>query len=278
MRGGQPRTAELALVVQGKERTVRLHASPMKGIEGSRGAVLVIEDVSAQRRVDAMRRDFITNASHELKTPIASIRAIVETVLGDGGMDESTRREFLERVQRQADRMGTLLEEMLTLSRLEARGLPENLGVIDLRDAVAEAVQDAALLAAERDIHVRTVIEEAPTHVRADAESLHRIAGNLLDNAIKYSEPGRPVTVRVRTDPAGACLEVVDQGAGIPADKRDRIFERFYRLDTGRSREAGGTGLGLAIVKHLVQALGGRIEVESAPGQGSLFRVLLPRA
>ena len=268
-------SAVVHLPSAGKDRVVHVTASPLVGDSGAqRGAVLVLDDVTDREQIESVRRDFVANASHELKTPIASVRGLVETILGDRDMDVDTRNGFLERVLKQAQRLGDLVAEMLVLSRLETPGSRVATQALDLRETVREVLDDAAPLAAERRIKIVSRLPEEALRVMGERESLRRIAGNLLDNAIKYTEPGGEVRVAVTRLPDGAILEVSDTGPGIPREKHDRVFERFFRVDEGRSRDMGGTGLGLAIVKHLVQALRARVELESEVGQGSTFRVI----
>jgi len=272
---GKPHTTVLRIPRDGRERALRLHASPVVGEDGlHRGAVMVVADITEREQIEAIRRDFIANASHELKTPIASIRGLVETILEDGEMPVATRTGFLERVVRQISRLGNLVEEMLALSRLESREAAVTQRRTDLRAPLREVVEIARPLAAEREVTLAVELPESEILVRAEPESVHRIASNLLDNAIKYSGRNKHVAVRVYRTGANVVLEVRDDGPGIPKEKHNRIFERFFRVDEHRSRQLGGTGLGLAIVKHLVQAHGGRIELESAPGAGSTFRVM----
>ncbi len=276
-RRGRPQTHVVHLLAERTDRVVHVHAAPLRDERGeAAGVVLVLDDATQRERLEVVRRDFIANASHELKTPIASIRGLVETVLADGDMPASTRNGFLERVVRQIGRLGHLVGEMLTLSRLEAREASPALRAVDLREPVGAAADEAAPLAAEAGVSLEIGLGAEPLYVVAVPESLHRIAGNLLDNAIKYGGPGTAVGVHLEQDGADVILEVRDEGPGIPADKQDRVFERFYRVDESRSREVGGTGLGLAIVKHLVHAHGGRITLDSTPGQGSVFRVVFP--
>ncbi len=280
VRRGEVQSVVLSLPADGREQTIRLHVSPLLGETGeARGAVLVLDDITERRRLEEIRRDFIANASHELKTPVASIRGMAETVIDDPEMDVNLRRSFLDRILRQSHRLGDLVEEMLALSRLESRSDDAKGGETqDLRDPVSEVLDDREVQAQELGVTVYTEIASTPLPVRAQTEALRRIAGNLLDNAIQYTPRGGRVDIRLQLVGRDVVLEVQDTGPGIPADKHDRVFERFYRVDEGRSRGAGGTGLGLAIVKHLVIGLGGRIELESLPGSGSTFRVLLPAA
>ncbi len=274
---GTTHTAVMRIARSGSERALRLHVSPILGKDGDyRGAVLVVADITEREQIEAMRRDFIANASHELKTPIASIGGLAETILEDGDMDVDTRTGFLERIMRQVGRLRDLVEDMLALSRLESEAAPVAERKTDFRTSLGEVIEDARPLAAEHGVTIQSDLPEEEVWVRAERESLHRIANNLLDNAIKYSGRGGRVIVLLRPDAGEVVLEVQDDGPGIPRDKHDRIFERFFRVDEHRSRRLGGTGLGLAIVKHLVQTHEGRIELESAVGAGSTFRVVFP--
>lgn len=283
LREGRSRGSEIRRPERPRDRVLRLHASPLVDpVQGPRGAVLVFHDITELRQLEQVRRDFVANASHELKTPLAAIRGLVETILDDEQMEPATQRRFLGSIQAQAGRLGDLVEEMLALSRLEGQGgasLPR--APLDLRDPVREALEALRPLARERGLRLEEDLGEAPRVVLAAAEPLRRIASNLIENALKYTPAGGSVRVRVLGE-AGASeaglgvLEVSDTGPGIAPAERERIFERFYRLDKGRGRDTGGTGLGLAIVKHLVAGLGGKVQVGDAEGGGALFRVLLP--
>jgi two-component system phosphate regulon sensor histidine kinase PhoR len=236
-----------------------------------------VRDVTEAERLDRVRTDFVANVSHELKTPLAAIRGCAETLV-DGALDErATALRFSERILEQCRRLEELLDDLLTLSRLES---PEPLRAperVDLAELAREAVELVAARAAAKPVTLELEPGAAPA-VEGDWESLLRLLTNLLDNAIKYNRPGGAVAVRLGERDSLATIEVADTGIGVPPAHRARIFERFYRVDTGRAREEGGTGLGLAIVKHVAQAHRGRVEVESEPGVGSTFRVLLPAA
>jgi two-component system phosphate regulon sensor histidine kinase PhoR len=268
---GQPASAELERP-EPAPRSLALLATPLAGGEG---LVVVARDVTEAERLSAMRKDFVANVSHELKTPLAAIRGYAETLV-DGAVDDgATARRFSERILEQCHRLGDLLDDLLTLSRLEGTEPFRTLEPVDLREIVAEAVELVAAHAAARPVEI-AVEPGAAVTVEGDADGLLRLVSNLLENAIKYNRPGGRVTVRLARRGDQAELEVADTGIGIPAAHLARIFERFYRVDKGRAREEGGTGLGLAIVKHVAQAHRGRVEVDSEPGAGSTFRVLLP--
>ena len=251
-----------------------LVASPLAG---AAGAVVIARDLTEAERLNRVRRDFVANVSHELKTPLAAIRGYAET-LADGAVDEpATALRFSQRILEQCRRLGDLLADLLTLSRLESHSEPRAARPVDLRDTLLEAAELVAAAAAAKSIAVEIEPGAAPV-VEGDPDALLRLAANLLDNAVKYNRPQGFVRVRISERDGEALLEVADGGIGISPAHLGRIFERFYRVDSGRAREEGGTGLGLAIVKHVALAHGGRVEVESELGRGSTFRVVLPRA
>ena len=272
------------MLVDGARRTLHLERmEPLRrtlALAGSTlgthdGAVIVVRDITESEQLNRMRRDFVANVSHELRTPLAAIQGYAETLL-DGALDErETALRFSRRILEQCRRLGDLLADLLTLSRLEGTAPLRAQEPVDLRETIAEAVELLAGGAASKQVKLE-VEPGGPAVVAGDADGLLRLAANLIDNAVKYNHPGGRVTVRLTAAAGQVQLEVADTGIGIPAAALPRLFERFYRVDKGRAREEGGTGLGLAIVKHVAQAHGGRVEVESEPGRGSRFRVLLP--
>jgi two-component system, OmpR family, phosphate regulon sensor histidine kinase PhoR len=304
---GQPAEGELVLRPNGDERIVQATATLLGDARGQAiGALLVFNDVTRLRRLEVVRRDFVANVSHELKTPITSIKGFVET-LRDGAIDDPERaRQFLDILCRQADRLNAIIEDLLTLSRLEQeadkRQVPVRAGAI--REVLDNAVSVCQLAARDRNVAVEV---DCPAALAApiNAPLLEQAVVNLIDNAIKYSEPGQSVRVSAGLENSesgirnaelkektlqagqfqipnsefripGVWIRVEDRGCGIPAEHLPRLFERFYRVDKARSRKLGGTGLGLAIVKHIVAAHGGAVSVKSTPGQGSTFTILLP--
>ena len=259
-----------------ERRSVALAADALRSEAG--GAIVTARDVTERNRVSAMRRDFVANVSHELKTPLSAIRGFAET-LHDGALDEpDVARRFTERILDQCRRLQALLDDLLTLSRLESPEAPLERRPVDLAACAARAVEAVANAAEERGVKLAVEAADGAVEVAGDPASLERLLVNLVDNAVKYNREGGAVTVRLARRGGEAVIEVADTGIGIPEDLRERVFERFYRVDKGRAREEGGTGLGLAIVKHVAQRHGGTIELESAPGRGSTFRVRLPAA
>jgi len=242
------------------------------------GVLVVLNDVTRLRRLENLRKEFVANVSHELRTPITSIKGAVET-LRDGAInDPEDARRFLDITVRQADRLNAIIEDLLNLSRLEQEaeggGIPLEPG--DLNTVLAAAASNCEFKAREKDLHLDIINGEAAI-TRLNAPILEQAIVNLLDNAINYSPKGGTVQAGVEAGDGELIIYVKDQGCGIPAEHHNRVFERFYRVDKTRSRHLGGTGLGLAIVKHIALAHKGSVSLSSAPGQGSTFRLHLPR-
>ena len=237
------------------------------------GAVAFVRDVSELRRVESVRRDFVANVSHELKTPIGALSLLAETMAA--GDDSPVNTQLADRVQREADRLGHIVDDLLDLSLIEAQERPtrEPVPVHVVLHEAAERVRGAADA-------VGTPLNVAPVAtdlvVAGDRSQLVSAVTNLLDNAVKYSESGEPVEVDATVEDATVCISVRDHGIGIPSRDLERIFERFYRVDRARSRATGGTGLGLSIVRHVAQAHGGDVTVDSVEGEGSTFRLRMP--
>lgn len=238
-----------------------------------RGRVAILQDVTRLRAADRYRNEFVANVSHELRTPATAIAGYAETLLEDREDLDPYVAEMVEVIHRNGRRLMALFDDLLVLARLDARQDPLPLGPVALRPVVAEAVDKVAVLAEERGITFEILVDPA-LRVRANREALGHVVGNLVHNAVKYSHDGGIVTVRAGERRGFVLLEVIDLGVGIDPAYHERIFERFFRVDKGRSRQAGGTGLGLSIVKKLVEMMGAAIEVRSRPGSGSIFRVL----
>lgn len=242
------------------------------------GVVLVLHDVSELRRLERIRRDFVANVSHELKTPLTSIRGYVETLL-DGAIDDDEYNvRFLEKIENNVLRLNHLVTDLLSLARIESQAGMLSRQAIDLHASIVEAARRHEATAEARDQTLKIDACAGAVKILGDPEALTQIIDNLVDNALKYTPDTGTVTVRIRRGDTHAMLEVQDDGVGIPVEDQARIFERFYRVDKARSREVGGTGLGLSIVKHLVHALQGTIELQSEPDSGSTFRVQLELA
>jgi two-component system phosphate regulon sensor histidine kinase PhoR len=277
LKSGERREVEVEILKLRRSYTIT--GVPFPGAEGGpHGAVLTFNDTTERQRLDAMRRDFIANASHELRTPLTSIRGFVEA-LEDGAKDEpGTAERFLGKIRTHADRMAALVEDLLELSRLESSERSPEPDETRPGEVAADVVASFAEQAARKPVALRHEERGAATVV-TDRERLRRILENLVDNAVKYTPAGGSVVVTTSAGPDGSArVEVKDDGPGIDAEHRERIFERFYRVDKARSRELGGTGLGLAIVKHLAESIGAQVTLESEPGKGSSFTVRLPPA
>ncbi len=261
-------------------RVMQVHCSRVRSAVGLvTGTLLVFEEVTLLRRLESVRREFSSNVSHELKTPITSIMGFIETLRdGEGAITEEERRHYLEIVSRQAARLHAIVEDLLTLSRIELITDPTAAGLepVELAGVVEAAVGMCARSAAEREIALE--VTQAPgVMARVNASLLEQALVNVIDNAIKYSPPGSTVSISTEENGAELLLRVSDRGIGIPEKDLPHIFERFYRVDKGRSRKAGGTGLGLSITRHIMQVHRGRVLVESRPGEGSCFSLALPR-
>jgi two-component system phosphate regulon sensor histidine kinase PhoR len=272
-KSGNPHEAEMEI---GQPlRVVRASAIPV-GSGGHGGTVLlVLRDVTEARRVEAMRRDFVANASHELKTPVAAIRAAAETIRQAVHDDPEGARRFADRLLGDATRLSRIVGDLLDLSRLEAERSPRDRVRLDL---IAAEEAERFMFPAEANNLQLEVSTDTPVAVLGSASSLALLVRNLLDNAIRYTRPSGRINLTVFRRGGDAVLEVADTGMGIPSRHLPRIFERFYRVDPARSRETGGTGLGLAIVKHVAEIHDGRVEARSVLGAGSTLTVRLPLA
>ncbi|MGH9105752.1 MAG: sensor histidine kinase [Acidimicrobiales bacterium] len=258
--------------------TLEIKAFPLwGGLEAGAGrpagAVALVDDISELRHLEAVRRDFVANLSHELKTPLGALSLLAETL--DGEEDPEVVSRLTTRLGDEARRFSRLVDDLLDLSRIEAGGTGP-LAEVALAAVVEEAVEGFGEQAASRGIRLEVLPADAGTLVMANRRDLASAVANLVENAIKYSEPGGTVRVSAGSEGARACIRVSDQGVGIPRRDQERIFERFYRVDRARSRWTGGTGLGLAIVRHVAAYHGGDISVESVEGEGSTFTLCLP--
>lgn len=276
---GQMQDGELTLPGVEEDRYFAVNGAAVSSLDGQRqGMILVFHDLTRLKQLENTRREFVANVSHELRTPLSLIKGYVETLI-DGARDNpEVALKFLHTIERHADRLTFLIEDLLTISRLESGQMVINLASTELRSVVARVVEDLASRAATRQV---TLVNEVPEALQAvaDPERLHQVFANLVDNAIMHGRVGGTVRIGAQA-PTEQTVEgwVQDDGAGIPPEACARVFERFYRVDKARTREAGGTGLGLAIVKHLVLAHGGEVRVEGGLGTGAKFAFTLRRA
>jgi two-component system phosphate regulon sensor histidine kinase PhoR len=244
---------------------------------GGEGVIVVFHDVTDLKRLERVRQDFVANVSHELRTPLTAIKGYVEA-LRDGGLQDPVRAEqFLRVIQRHSERMDKIVSDLLLLSELESADRVLQRETVHLPELIRTAVETLQPLAEGKKQNLRVEPLEGLPTLRADNQKIHQVLINLLHNAISYTPEGGSITVETTPVPDGVEVSVTDDGIGIPSGDLSRIFERFYRVDKGRSRELGGTGLGLSIVKHIVEAHGGHVRVESKPGKGSRFTFFLPR-
>jgi two-component system phosphate regulon sensor histidine kinase PhoR len=275
--GVPPDETDISLPINGG-RSFRLHGAGLTDARGRRsGAVIVLNDMTRIRRLEAVRRDFVANVSHELKTPVTSIQGFVEALVEGGVKDPAQVERYLNIIARHASRLNGIIDDLLTLSRLEEAGERRALGfdVGPVKPVIEEAISLSGVKADEKRMTIDLACDD-DVEARINPPLLEQAVMNLLDNAIKYSPEGSHIRIKASKDDTQVSIAVIDEGCGIPPEHLPRIFERFYVVDKGRSRKLGGTGLGLAIVKHIAQAHGGRVTVESTPGQGSIFTIHLP--
>jgi two-component system phosphate regulon sensor histidine kinase PhoR len=258
------------------ERTFRLNVARLARDQAGSPILLWLDDLSPIRAVERLRVDFIANASHELRTPLATLLGFIETLQGPAREDRGARERFLGIMHDQARRMSRLVDDLLSLSRIEQRAHQAPADPVDLSSILREIVDSLSVMAGERGVTVETQAATAPLMVAGDRDELLRLVENLVENAIKYGRDGKRVEIGLTRKEAFAELSVRDFGPGIAPEHIPRLTERFYRIDVGVSREAGGTGLGLAIVKHIVLRHRGRLLIESPPGDGLTVRVSLP--
>jgi two-component system phosphate regulon sensor histidine kinase PhoR len=237
-----------------------------------------LADRSVLRSAERMRTDFVANASHELRTPLATIIGYAETLTEKGPVDDAMRQRFGSTIEAEARRMLRIVEDLMSLSRIEADRFRPPDEQVDLGEVARIAIENAAPLLDRRDCRIQSAIDQSLPPVSGDFGQMLQLADNLIGNAIRYgcNEKSCDVDVRVRAEPSRVVLTVSDQGEGIEADHLPRLTERFYRVDSARSRESGGTGLGLAIVKHIVERHRGRLDIDSTLGEGTRVTVLLP--
>ena len=261
-------------------------AAPVQALDADRnvpadkpsGAVVVLHDVTELRRLERVRQDFVGNVSHEFKTPLTAIQGFAETLLAGAIDDPKNNRRFLEIIREHAARLARVTDDLLKLARIEAGKLELEFFPVGIQELIEGCAETTLLKASRKQISFSMEVPAGIPALRGDASLLHDVLQNLLDNAIQYTPPGGRVVVGAAAGSHEATITISDSGIGIPLADQERIFERFYRVDAARSREAGGTGLGLSIAKHIVEAHGGRLWVESAVGQGSKFSFSIPLA
>lgn len=270
---GQTIRRQVVLPFTIERRHFDVYAAPISsGSQRSKGVIVVFHDITELKKLEKMRRDFVANVSHELKTPVTSIKGFAETLLEDDGRDEAVRRQFLQIVWMESERLESLIKDLLELSKIEQEGFELHWRTVDLKAILEETMLVLNELAEKNGISFVSEFK-GDTRMDGDPYRLKQMTMNILTNAITYSPPNRTVSVVVKEDGNRILWETTDQGIGIDEKEIPRIFERFYRVDRARSRDSGGTGLGLAIVKHLAEAHGADIQVESRKGVGTTFLI-----
>jgi len=256
---------------------LQIKSNPVVTSEGDVAAtVSAIEDITALKRLNMIRQDFVANVSHELRTPVASVKALTDSLLAGAAEHKETADRFLKDLDQEVTRLSQLIDDLLTLSKLETKEAVLQVEDIQLGEIVKECLDSKDLLAEEFGVDMEVELENTGMLVNGDRQLLRTALNNLVDNAIKYNRAGGKVVIRVLQDDDHVILQVQDTGIGVPREELPRVFERFYRVDKARSRETGGTGLGLSIVKHIADLHGGGVDVTSVEGEGSIFNIRIP--
>jgi two-component system phosphate regulon sensor histidine kinase PhoR len=272
---GEPRVEAEIVTGTLRQRFFAATVASVRAADAS-GAVIVLHDITELRKLERVRRDFVANVSHELKTPLTAVQGFTETLLAGAIDDPQNRIRFLEIILEHSRRLARLTDDLLKLSKMDADRLELEIHRLGVSQFVESCIETAQRPAAEKDLRISVNLQEHLPDVAADRRRLAEVLQNLLDNAIQYTPPGGQIMVSAAADNGEVEFTVTDTGIGIPQADQPRIFERFYRVDVARSREVGGTGLGLAIAKHLVETHGGRLWVESEVGRGSQFHFTVP--
>ena len=264
-------------IVGPPRRTYIVSAEPLPALGTTRSAVVgTVQDVSEQRRTEAMRQDFISNVSHELRTPVGAVAILAETLAGE--TDRAAITRLSGRLEREAHRLSSMIDDLLALGNVESAA-SDGYEFVSVPEVIDEAIERARTSSENRGIGVEVVEVGRGLSIRGDRRQLVTALHNLIENALKYSDKGAPVVIRARVDPSVAgriAIAVIDRGIGIPTRDQERVFERFYRVDRARARDTGGSGLGLAIVRHVVRNHDGDVTVRSVEGEGSTFTLLVP--
>jgi two-component system phosphate regulon sensor histidine kinase PhoR len=275
--GGQAQVTSEIVVGTVRPRSFAVTAAPVQAAS-HKGAVLVLHEITELRRLERVRQDFVANVSHEFRTPLTAIQGFSETLLGGALEDPINRRRFVEIIREHAMRLARLTEDLLKLSRIEAGQLKLEFRPVSVVQLIDSCMETAQLKAVPKQLSLAVQLPAELPPVRGDANSLQEVLQNLIDNALQYTPAGGKIEVSALSTDSRVVVTVADTGIGIPQVEQERIFERFYRVDAARSREAGGTGLGLSIARHIMEAHGGHLWVESAVGEGSRFHFSIPIA
>ena len=272
---GQEQVTSEIVVGTVRPRSFAVTAAPVQA-SSHKGAVLVLHEITDLRRLERVRQDFVANVSHEFRTPLTAIQGFAETLLAGALDDPANRRRFVEIIREHSMRLARLTQDLLKLSRIEAGQLKLDFRPVSVSQLIESCVETAQLKAVPRQLALHVNLPEQLPSARGDSNTLQEVLQNLLDNALQYTPAGGKIEVSASSSNGHVVVTVADTGIGIPQAEQARIFERFYRVDAARSREAGGTGLGLSIARHIMEAHGGRLWVESAVGEGSRFHFSIP--
>ncbi|MBI3313403.1 MAG: phosphate regulon sensor histidine kinase PhoR [Candidatus Omnitrophica bacterium] len=276
MAGEQTPTVEMEISRPAK-KSLKAHAVSVSKHEEGLSGILVVTDVTEMRKLENLRRDFVANVSHELKTPLTSLKGFIETLLGGAAKDPAKAESFLRMMEEDSARLARLIDDLLELSKIESREIILRREPIDLKELAAKAVKLLDSSIKEKQITVENQIDPAlKGKLLADADKIQQVFVNLIDNAVKFNRSGGKITLKTSAGKTNVQISVEDNGLGIPAADVPRVFERFFRVDKARNKNSGGTGLGLAIVKHIVEAHDGKVSCESELGKGSKFYFTLP--
>jgi len=277
-RAGAEVTEEIQITLP-RRRTLRVQASPVINKDGGiTGVICILEDITARRKLERVRRDFVVNVSHELRTPVANLRAVVEALTAGAWDEQKAAERFLGDLDRESLRLSGIIEDLLVLSRLESEEMALVEESFRVSDLLKEIIAEKTDLAERNRVGLVFKDSDGEFSLHGDRKLIKTACVNLVDNAIKYNHPGGQVDITMGSGGGTVTINVSDTGIGIPAKEQAKIFERFYRVDRARSRETGGTGLGLSIVKHAAELHGGTVTVESAEGHGSTFSLALPHS
>ena len=272
---GQEQVTSEIVVGTVRPRSFAVTAAPVQA-SSHKGAVLVLHEITDLRRLERVRQDFVANVSHEFRTPLTAIQGFAETLLAGALDDPANRRRFVEIIREHSMRLARLTQDLLKLSRIEAGQLKLDFRPVSVSQLIESCVETAQLKAVPRQLALHVNLPDQLPSARGDSNTLQEVLQNLLDNALQYTPAGGKIEVSASSSNGHVVVTVADTGIGIPQAEQARIFERFYRVDAARSREAGGTGLGLSIARHIMEAHGGRLWVESAVGEGSRFHFSIP--
>ncbi|MDD5259141.1 MAG: ATP-binding protein [bacterium] len=275
LRSGQAQQSELSILVP-IQKIFQIYASPLKKEDQTVGAVLVMHDITELKHLENVRKEFISNVSHELKTPLTSIKGFIETLLAGALEDKNNNRRFLSIIQEHADRLGKLINDILELSKLESKEIRLEFQPSDLREIIKKTVETFTPQLVKSKVTCSINIKDPLPQVQADQDKITQVLINLIDNAIKFNKENGSIMITAELQPDSLKVSIKDTGIGLPAADLPRIFERFYRVDKARSRDLGGTGLGLSIVKHIIEAHHGQVGIESIQERGSTFWFTLP--